>query len=688
MSQERVLKTLESLGFALPYARVYVLLSKRGPQKAKDIAKCLNMRKQSVYFIISNLQKQGIITSTIERPARFSAVPFEKVLDLFVKTKMEEAKQLQRNKKEIISDWQSIDMREINESFSRFTVIQGRNTVNAKIKQMINQSKTSLSTVTTITNLTRAELAGLFDSVLEHSNRRSIHLRFLTELPEKNTEIVKSLLRRILKQGFNLYIRIPDLGLRLPNRMIIRDEEEAIFFVTAGTESTAEQDDLCLWTDCQELVHSFIAVFEDLWRNSTDIQKKIIELETGISPKTIVLRDADGAHNKYQETVDSAKRSIFVMTSSTGLVKCWQDQNQMDAWIRKGISVRIMAPIISENLDIAHKLKKTFQVRHVPTRYMGITIIDGQHLFQSKTPLPGEETQSISHFENTIYTNDSEYVEKAENTLEDIWKHAQIPSFVALKEINQQSILLNKPTNFNALDEYANECEKVVGFSYRMEPQLGAITEKEVLNKIASAKRIPAKNPATDTIRIYGTMGTAIIYPPKNLNLPNFIIQVTHYNRNSSFGAGNSLWFYIETKIADQKSYLQAAFATDNLQGYKFRKAMHEDQQTTEHIQFLKKDELKVEANNDRLFAGWTVPIPLLPPKYILPPACIIFEGFGKIKSYTSEVKGPLNRRVKYECNGLDSFVTFMHPSKNYYGTGSDGLLRREVIMTSYPPSA
>jgi hypothetical protein len=64
-----------------------------------------------------------------------------------------------------------------------------------------------------------------------------------------------------------------------------------------------------------------------------------------------------------------------------------------------------------------------------------------------------------------------------------------------------------------------------------------------------------------------------------------------------------------------------------------------------------------------------------------------MFEGFGKIKSYSTKIIGPLNRRITYEENILDAFVTFMHPSSRYYGPGSDGLLHRDVIITSYPPA-
>jgi hypothetical protein len=114
---------------------------------------------------------------------------------------------------------------------------------------------------------------------------------------------------------------------------------------------------------------------------------------------------------------------------------------------------------------------------------------------------------------------------------------------------------------------------------------------------------------------------------------------------------------------------------------------MYKIHRTTEVAKLLKKDELKVKIHGNRLFAGWTVPIPLLPPKYILPPGCILFEGYGKIKSVSSKIIGPLNRRLTYEENILDAFVTFMYPSSRYHGPGSDGLLHRDLILTSYPPA-
>jgi hypothetical protein len=293
----------------------------------------------------------------------------------------------------------------------------------------------------------------------------------------------------------------------------------------------------------------------------------------------------------------------------------------------------------------------------------------------------------MSYFESTIYSDDPEYVEMTENMLDNIWENAQPPSPPMLGTIIQQQTSHNKPIVSSVFDGYRTEFKRIVGLRYKEEPQQGKIGESEVLKKIADAARIPAKNPEKDTVRIYGRMGTAIIYPPKKLNLPNLMLQICCANKNSSFGAGNSLAISIQTNIADQQSYLQTAFITDNPEGYNFRKAMLKNQHTAEAVHLFKKNELAVHPSKNGLFAGWRVPIQLLSEKYTLPPANMIFEGSGEVRTYSTDLRGLLKRRLVYEFNCLEAFVTFMLPSSRYYSPATDGLLYRECIITSYPPS-
>ena len=67
----------------------------------------------------------------------------------------------------------------------------------------------------------------------------------------------------------------------------------------------------------------------------------------------------------------------------------------------------------------------------------------------------------------------------------------------------------------------------------------------------------------------------------------------------------------------------------------------------------------------------------------MLPPASVLFEGYGKIVSGVTKTTVPSGRKVTTEYNGLEAFVTFFHPSSKYSGPGTDGLLARDAITTS-----
>jgi sugar-specific transcriptional regulator TrmB len=427
LTQEKVLKTLQNTGLSEAEAKVYVFLGKKGPQKAKDICEALKMPKQKFYVIIKNLSSKGILDATLEKPARFSAMPFEKVLDLFVKEKMEEAQQIQQKKTEVLSDWQSIAAAERSDRPTKFTVLEGRNCIYSKLKQMIEETKNQLSLVSTIAGLTRADQFGLLEAATRHGSKSKAQFRFITELSNQNAKAMKNLLERNSKTGFNFKGKTPNLGIKLFTRMVIKDIDEAVFFIDPRTVRTDKKlDDAGLWTNCTSLVDSFTAVFEELWRNSTDLEMKIAEIESGEHPpETNVISNAETAYRKYHEALSSAKEELVIFTSSTGLVACWQGMNLMRELAQRGVSIKIMAPITSENTEAAHQLQNYCEIRQGPAGYLGLTFVDGKQLFQFKNPPSEEEpARAIPYFENTFYTNDLDYVEKSRNMINNAWNKA------------------------------------------------------------------------------------------------------------------------------------------------------------------------------------------------------------------------------------------------------------------------
>lgn len=108
MSKEWMQKTLMDLGFSEKDSRVYIFIAAEGPKRAKDIAEALNLDSSQLYRILKRLQIRGLVNASSDYPAYFSAVIFDKVLELLVEAKREQHKALLASKKSLLSTWRSI----------------------------------------------------------------------------------------------------------------------------------------------------------------------------------------------------------------------------------------------------------------------------------------------------------------------------------------------------------------------------------------------------------------------------------------------------------------------------------------------------------------------------------------------------------------------------------------------------
>jgi hypothetical protein len=104
------------------------------------------------------------------------------------------------------------------------------------------------------------------------------------------------------------------------------------------------------------------------------------------------------------------------------------------------------------------------------------------------------------------------------------------------------------------------------------------------------------------------------------------------------------------------------------------------------NIHTLKKDQIQVQVHGNTLFAGWTVPIPLLPEKTVLPPACILVEGNGESRTSGYTLLFPNGTKCEVEGTSFDAFVTFIHPATKYSAPGTNGVLVRDYMTKNIPP--
>lgn len=97
-----------NLGLSQTEAQVYIHLAIEGPQKARIIAEGLRIQEHLIFESLQNLQSKGVVGSEIEHAPLFFALQFDKALELLMKEHREETQNIEKNKHNILSKWQTM----------------------------------------------------------------------------------------------------------------------------------------------------------------------------------------------------------------------------------------------------------------------------------------------------------------------------------------------------------------------------------------------------------------------------------------------------------------------------------------------------------------------------------------------------------------------------------------------------
>ena len=672
-------KALQNFGLTEKETQIYIFLAKHGVQTGGEIARRTRTAKAVVYRVLKILQRKGFVESTLEFPVRYTAVPFETILDSNIRVKHEEARQIEDARKGLLVDWSKISRGEPESPIEKFVVIEGNQKIYNKIYQMVKQTEHQLSIIATLPGIMRSDRYGITNEIINHPQKAKISFRFLTDITNADLKAVQ-FLKKKLKASVDLRGRNPELGLEPFPRMVLRDQEEILFFITPTKQADLKTEDTCLNTNCKSMIQAFSSVFEDLWLHSTDIKKKI-EIQTGkIPPQTTIISSPEKAKAKYFDALNEAKREVVIVTSSTGLFALMKQTSILENWSKRDIAAKILAPITNENLVVAHQLLQWCELRHVPLGYYETTIVDDQHLFQFNN---SSTNQNKLKFEHTLYTNDLNYIQKKKKILFDIWLKTRTPSSETIKTISNS--IFARPEPAVGHQALIKETSFMRNAEYE---KTGKISESDVLGQIKrERKQTNPKNPTWwDTLRYFGSVASAIIEPAPEFRLPKMVFWFNKYDEDSPFGAENYIVVLLWQETDAGNFYVPSAMVLDRPEPSKFRKEMLAGFPAENNIQIFSQGEIQFRLKGDTFFAGWTRPIALGIKGHVIPPSCVLFEGYGDVKSgrFNNAILSGRQQEVWY--NSLDAFVSYFHPQSKYVGSGTEGYIEKDWVLISRPP--
>jgi len=502
MSEKDVTKFLQNLCLSKREIQVYMFLAKSGVQSTSFVAKRLKMERVQAYRTFKKLQEKGFIEATLERPTRFTIVPFEALVDNFINAKKNEVVNLTDQKQNLLTAWQSISAPESQYPVAKFSIITGKKKIHLKMINMIEEAKSEVTVLTTALGLVQEDIAGIFDTVLAPPEESTVQTQIITEIAQENLKAVERIDRNITKDKLNIKLRHINMSSKFFPRFLIKDEEEAILYAPFGNEaSVLNLEDEGLWINDKMFISVLKAFFVQMWQGGVDASRRIDELKSGIPiGETLVIKDGEEAWNKVTSILDSAKHDIVVITSSQSINRLAED-DPIVKYFKKGLKTRIMASIDLDNLEPAQKLANNYEIKHVPISYLTMMVVDGKHLFMFKIPpLADLGVESAFYLPDTFYSSDPSQIERVSEMLDDIWKRG-----IDIVEISSQAGTKLPTVEISPLETVARTVAKMLQNNVtsvliaEQHKPIGVINDRELLREIVDARKDPVETLVKDS---------------------------------------------------------------------------------------------------------------------------------------------------------------------------------------------
>src|SRR3972149_4421382 len=501
MSEKDVTKFLQVLGLSKREIQVYMFLAKSGVQSASFVAKRLKMERVQAYRTFKKLQEKNFIEATLERPTRFTIVPFDTLLEGFIDAKKSEVANFNGQKESLLSSWRAVSAPETELPVAKFSVITGKKKIHSKMLTMIEESKKDVIILTTALGLIQEDLAGIFDALLQSAKKRKIQFKIITDVTQENLKITERIDKKVSVEHSRIMLRHMTLNSRFFPRFLIKDEEEAILYAPfSNAASVLNLEDEGLWINDKMFISILKAFFVQMWQSAVDATRRIDELKSGIPiGETVVIKDPEEAWAKVAKVLETAKDDIVIITPSQS-INSLLETDPFTKYLKKGLKWRIMASIDSDNIDIAQKLSTRYEIKHVPISYLTMMVVDNKHLFMFKTsPLEAWTNESIFYLTDTFYSNDPTSTERVTELLNETWKRGvEISEISAQAGMTLPTVEVSKEETVSKLvDAMLQNGVNSVLITENHKP-VGVINDRDLLKEIVENQKDPKKTLAKD----------------------------------------------------------------------------------------------------------------------------------------------------------------------------------------------
>ena len=322
--------------------------------------------------------------------------------------------------------------------------IRGRKDIYDTIFGLIDKTTKEIVLNTTSAGVLR--LQKYFKKKLNEAAARGVMIRCLAPITKHNAEAAKQL---------GIEIRHVD---RAQTIMSCFDNSYLLLVHVRKDAITMElPEDYAILTNQGSTVDTMFQMFENMWANSTSLEARIQELQTGKPVEKVEILRGNGTI--YEATKGAAARAnqeicnISTEFSPERAIKFGTsdvDRGRAQA----GVKLRYIFPITKKNANLIKKFMEFAEVRHIDFTPIRVRIVDNKNCF---VRYGGEEFNSLSE-QVCICSSASNYVSTMKSYFEKVWEEAipaeeRIRKLEAAKPVEKTKLIKAAETVFdNATD--------------------------------------------------------------------------------------------------------------------------------------------------------------------------------------------------------------------------------------------
>ncbi len=242
-----------------------LFMNKKGEMKASEIAKNVGIPRTRLYYVFDNLASKGLISCTVERPAKYKALELESAVDFLIKSYKQKLNLLENARRLIKQDWSLLKQHEVvrnleQETEDNLEFISGEHRIYSMAEKILNKAVREVAVFMNVRNLSKVSHAEITDKLQELASN-GINVKIMT-----NTTLCDS---SLLEEVNLCSIRDIPHDLNDKAHFIIIDNKELLLL-----NLDKDKDASGTWTDSGPLVDAMSFLFAVGWRSASPCPRK------------------------------------------------------------------------------------------------------------------------------------------------------------------------------------------------------------------------------------------------------------------------------------------------------------------------------------------------------------------------------------------------------------------------------